>query len=116
MLWADQIFIKKVTEKSPFELVYGMQCRLLIHLKIPMYQLLHSFTKNKDSLEEIINQLVQLDESRRYAFDKIVKEQALTKQTFDQSVVNREFKEVDLVLIWDMRGEKPGNDKKFQSL
>lgn len=35
---------------------------------------------------------------------------------FDQSSYDREFKEGDLVLLWDKRSEKSGNHKKFQSL
>eukprot|EP00253_Pinus_taeda_P027279 PITA_27279 len=39
-LWADRITKKKATSKSPFELVYGLDVTLPVHLKLPAYQLL----------------------------------------------------------------------------
>jgi hypothetical protein len=39
-LWADRITKKASTGKSPFELVYGLDVKLLVHLKIPTYGLL----------------------------------------------------------------------------
>ena len=39
-LWADRITKKSAIGKSPFELVYGTNVTLPIHLKLPVYQLL----------------------------------------------------------------------------
>ena len=39
-LWADRITKKSATGKSPFELVYGVNVTLPIHLQIPVYQTL----------------------------------------------------------------------------
>lgn len=59
-LWDDRITKKDSTGKSPFELVYGMDFTLPIHLKIPVYQFLQQYTSNPDSVQERINQLVEL--------------------------------------------------------
>ena len=39
-LWADKVTNKSSTRRSPFELVYGLDVTLPIHLKLPVYQLL----------------------------------------------------------------------------
>ena len=39
-LWSDRITKKSSTEKSPFELVYGLDVYFHIHLKFIVYQLL----------------------------------------------------------------------------
>jgi hypothetical protein len=56
-LWADHITKKESTGKSPFELVYRMEVTLPIHLKIPIYQLLHHFTNNQEVFQAGVNQL-----------------------------------------------------------
>lgn len=58
---------------------------------------------------------MQLDESRRKAFDKMVNEKTKTKQTFDQGVVDREFNEGDPVLLWDKRRRNSVVIKSFRA-
>jgi transposase InsO family protein len=36
-LWADRITKKEVIGKSLFELVYGLEAKLLVHLRLPTY-------------------------------------------------------------------------------
>jgi hypothetical protein len=42
-LWADRITKKSSTGKSPFELVYGLDATLPIHLKLPVYQFVQRY-------------------------------------------------------------------------
>ena len=49
-LWADRITNKSATRKIPFELVYGLDVTLPIHIKLPVYQLLRDFSSNKDAV------------------------------------------------------------------
>ena len=49
-LWADRITKKSATGKTPFELVYGLDVTLPIHLKFLVYHLLQGFSTDKDAL------------------------------------------------------------------
>jgi len=49
-LWADQITRKQDIGKIPFELVYKMEARLPIHLRISIYQLLQHFKIGQEAI------------------------------------------------------------------
>jgi hypothetical protein len=55
-----------------------------------------------------VNQLVELDENRRKAFDHLVQIQDKVKGTFDKKAHPRILQKGDLVLMWDKRKEKLG--------
>jgi transposase InsO family protein len=64
-LWADHITTKTSTGKTPFELVYGLEAKLPINLQIPTLQFTQQYMTNNEALQGRINQLIELDESRR---------------------------------------------------
>jgi hypothetical protein len=68
-LWTDRITKKAATGKNPFELVYGLDVKLSMHLKLPAYSLLQDFSTEKDAVQNRINQMIELDENRRRAYD-----------------------------------------------
>jgi hypothetical protein len=106
-LWADRITKKQATGKNPFEMVYGMDVTLLIHLKILVYKVLQPFTTNQQAVQARIDQLVELDEHRRATLQKFTTSQDDTKKKFDKKSKPRVFNEGDLVLHWDKQHEKP---------
>ena len=93
-----------------------MDVTLPVHLKLPAYQLLQHFSTNKDVVQNRIDQIVELDETRRIAFDNICKSQSNIKKSFDRSSRSRSFQVGDMVLLWDRKNEKLGKHKKFDSL
>jgi len=115
-LWANRITKKKATGKSPFELVYGLDVTLPVHLKLPAYQPVQNFSTNKDVVQNRIDQIVELDEARRTAFDAICKNQSNIKKSFDKFSRSRSLQVGDMVLLWDRKNKKPGKHKKFDSL
>eukprot|EP00253_Pinus_taeda_P006080 PITA_06080 len=115
-LWAYTITKKQATGKSPFELVYGLDVTLPVHLKLPSYQLLQHFSTNKDVVQNIIDQILELDEAHRTAFDSICKIEFNIKKSFDKSSRSRSLQVGDMVLLWDCKNEKPGKHKKFDNL
>eukprot|EP00253_Pinus_taeda_P017139 PITA_17139 len=93
-LWADRITKKKSTA----------------------YQLLQKFSTNKNVIQNRIDQIVELDEARRTAFEPICKNQSNIKKSFDKCSRSRSLQVGDMVLLWDRKNEKPGKHKKFDSL
>jgi hypothetical protein len=71
---------------------------------------------DKKALRGRIDQLVEIDKSRRNSLDQIEKNQKNIKGMFDHKERQRNFEDGDLVLMWDKRKEKLGMDKKFDNL
>ena len=63
-----------------------------------------------------VDKLVEMDEKRREAFDKMVIEQEGIKGTFDQNTRNDVFNIGDVVLLWDKNKEKPRNHGKLEKI
>ena len=84
-LWADRITKKSSTGRSPFDLVYGLDVTLPVHLKLLVYQLLQNFSSDQDAIQNRINQLIELDESRRNSLDESIKNSDKVKITFGRS-------------------------------
>ena len=49
-LWTGRITKKSSTGRSPFELVYGLDVTLPIHLKLPVYPLLQTFSLDQEAI------------------------------------------------------------------
>jgi hypothetical protein len=62
--------------------VYAIEEKLPIHLQIPMLHLMHHFIIYYEALQGQRYQLVELDESRRHAFDQMVRTQDNIKGIF----------------------------------
>jgi ribonuclease HI/transposase InsO family protein len=115
-VWADRITTKTSTGKTPFELVYGLEAKLPVNLQIPILRFVQQYDTDAEAIQGRINQLIELDETRRNALGQMIKNQEKVKNTFDHKARGRNFVEGDLVLLWDKRKEKPGMHKKFDSL
>jgi transposase InsO family protein len=90
-LWEDRITKKSSTRKSPFELVYGLDATFLVHLKLPVYQFVQRYGLDDNFQQSRIDQLVELDESRRKVLDQSIRNQEKVKNTFDKSLRQRVF-------------------------
>jgi len=115
-LWDNRITKKSETEKTPFELVYGLTVSLPIYLYLPAMKMLQEYKMEEDSMPNKINQIIELDENRRKALDHSIRNQDKIKRTFDKSTRPRCFHIGDTILLWDKRREKPRKHGKFDSL
>ena len=104
LCWQIEFLKKKATGKSPFELVYGLDVTLLVHLKLPAYQLLQHFSTDKDVVQKRIDHIVELDETHRKALDNVCK---------NQSNINKSFAIISGDLSWDT---KSSNDLIFNEI
>jgi hypothetical protein len=113
-LWEDRITKKVATGKSPFKLVYVLDVRFPIHIKLSTYGLLQDFSTGKDAVQNKINHMIELDENRRKAYDQNCKNQENIKMAFDKSTRQRDFIIQDTMLLWDKGKDKPGMHGKFE--
>jgi hypothetical protein len=115
-LWTDRIKTKTSTGKTSFELVYGLEDKLYVNLQIPILRFAQQYTTEGEAIQGRINQLVELDESRRVSLSQMARNQEKVKNTFDHREKERGFTKGDLVLLWDKRREKPGMHKILDGL
>ncbi|XP_059068320.1 uncharacterized protein LOC131858869 [Cryptomeria japonica] len=116
-LWADRITIKKTIGTSPFELVYGSKARMPINNLLLVYKFIHENNLEMlDPLEEKMEMLAELDESREDSHRKNLKLQQKSKYLFEKKASERKFKINDLVLFWNARAQDKGKHDKFDAL
>ena len=88
--------------------MYGLEAKLPVNLQIPILCFAQQYTTDGEAIQGRINQLIELDESRRTALSQMARNQENIKNTFDHKEKERDFVEGDLVLVWDKRRQKPG--------
>ena len=54
-LWADKITKKASTGKSPFELVYGLDVQLPVHLRLHVHGLLQTSISGESAMDNRVN-------------------------------------------------------------
>ena len=72
---------------------------LPINLQIHVYELLHQCSSYQEALQARIDRLIELDEKRREAWNKVVIEQERLKGTFDKRSRDVKFNVGGIVLL-----------------
>jgi hypothetical protein len=90
-LWADCTTTKTSTWKTSFELVYELESKFPSTSKYPSFSLCNNLQLIKTKLQGRIDQLIELDKSRRCDFDQMERNQDNIKGTFDHKERQRNF-------------------------
>ena len=115
-LWADIISTKRAIDMSLFQLVYGAEVIFPTSLGVPVMKLLWDPLDEPNPIQRRINQIIELNEVRDKAYDKVQIHQEKMKNTFDGRIKEDVFQVNDLVLKWDAPHEDIGKHRKFDHL
>jgi hypothetical protein len=104
VLWAYRTTYKKLTMQTPFKLVYGLEVVVPMEYLVPSLRIV-SFTDMDGTgvVQERIAQLIEIEEDIFIAgFHQRVKKER-EKAYHDMNIKKKEFKQGDLVLVYDSK-------------
>ena len=107
---------KRSIGTSLFQLAYGTNVVFLASLGIHVMKFLHNQDEENNSMHNIINHLIELQETREKVYHKSQIFQERMKNTFDKKIKKDDFQLQNLVLKWDARIEDKGKHGKFDHL
>ncbi|GJV36684.1 reverse transcriptase domain-containing protein [Tanacetum coccineum] len=103
-LWAFKTAYKTPISSTPFRIVYGKVCHLLIELKHKAYWALKNVNLDLDAAGKYrFLQLNQLDEFWTDAYEHSQEYKERTKRWHDSKIMDKEFQEGDEVLVFNSR-------------
>ena len=99
-LWANRVTVKKAIGCAPFDLVYGIQAKLPQNNLKEMYKFVQLYEDDiVDDMQMRMDDIMQLEETRRDSFDRKAKMQLQMKNLYDKKATERKFKIGDMVLM-----------------
>ena len=109
--------MKKAIGVAPFDLVYGIQARMPQNNLMGLYKFIQLYDEDiTHDMQERLDELVGLVESRREATLRNQKLQLQINTLYDRRIVRKKFQDGDLVLMWNARIQDKGKHGKFDPI
>jgi hypothetical protein len=104
ILWAYRMTCKKLTEHTPFKLVYCQEVVVLLEFLVPNLCIvaITQMTEH-DAIQERLNQLLEMKEDQILGGFHQQVQKARYKSWHDRHIKKKTFKEGDLVLLYDRK-------------
>ena len=116
-IWADRVTVKKAIGVAPFDMVYGIQARMPQNNLMGLYNYIQMYDEDIiDDMQERLDELVGLTETRKEASIRNQKLQLKVKALYDKRTMNKKFENGDLVLMWNVRIGDKGKHGKFDPI
>lgn len=116
-LWADRVTVKMETGCAPFDIVYGIQDRLSHNRLMQIYKFVQVYDEDlDDEMRMRINDLMQLDETRREEHSINEKLKLQVKDLYDIKTAIKKFEVDGMVLMWNDRSKEKGKHKNFDPI
>ena len=115
-LWVDRVTTKKSIGMSPFQIVYGTHAVFQNSFGIVVLKIIQETQVETNDMKRMINQTIQLQQSREEVYHKTQVTQENIKRIYDRMTKEDDFQLNDLVLKWDSRNEDKGKHGKFDNL
>ena len=109
--------MKKTIGVAPFDMVYGIQARMPQNNLVGLDNYIQMYDEDIiDDMEERLDELLGLTETRKEASIINQKLQLQVKALYDKRIVSKKFEDGDLVLMWNVRLEDKGKHGKFDPI
>lgn len=115
-LWANKVVQKKSIGMSPFELMYSVDIVFPTSLAVLVVKLLQEVGNEYYNLQQRINQMIHLQQTREEVFQNTFKLQERIKKIYDRKAKVDKFQIEEIVLKWDTINEEKGKHGKFENI